>query len=143
MRPDSMRSFIERSITEYLSEHYPELDGVINFQDGCQFLVPIFNKLLSVPDEDEAEAQFSVNGVKLKLIKKSVHRSESIGLEEAFNLDFDSYNVFGEKLTEAMHENCCICGEPLNGPGNDPEPFMSADTGRCCDGCHLKFVLPI
>jgi hypothetical protein len=61
---------------------------------------------------------------------------------EAFNLDFDDITVFGEKLTEAKEKYCCICGEPIDGYGNNPEPFMSADNGRACDGCNLKFVIP-
>lgn len=64
------------------------------------------------------------------------------GVDNAFDLDFDSYNVFGEKLTEGMHEACCICGEPVEGYGNNPEPFMSSTEGVCCDGCNLKFVIP-
>jgi hypothetical protein len=60
----------------------------------------------------------------------------------AFNLTFEDYNVYGEKLTEAKENFCCICGEPIEGYGNNPEPFMSAEDGRCCDGCNLKFVLP-
>jgi hypothetical protein len=62
--------------------------------------------------------------------------------ENAFNLDFEDVNVFGEKLTEARERYCCICGEPLEGYGNNPEPYMYADDGRCCDGCNIKFVLP-
>lgn len=60
----------------------------------------------------------------------------------AFNLTFEDYNVFGEKLTEAKENFCCICGEPIEGYGNNPEPFMDADEGQCCDGCNLKFVIP-
>ena len=26
--------------------------------------------------------------------------------------------------------------------GNNPEPYMSAENGRCCSSCNLKFVLP-
>lgn len=63
-------------------------------------------------------------------------------LEEAFNLDFEDYNVFGEKLTEAKEDFCCICGEPIEGYGNNPEPYMSSADGQCCDGCNLKFVIP-
>lgn len=63
-------------------------------------------------------------------------------LEEAFNLDFEDINAFGEKLTEAKENFCCICGEPIEGYGNNPEPHMSADEGRACDGCNLKFVIP-
>jgi hypothetical protein len=63
--------------------------------------------------------------------------------DNAFNLDFDDYNVFGEKLTEAKERFCCICGEYIDGYGNNPEPYMSADKGQACDGCNLKFVVPM
>ena len=63
-------------------------------------------------------------------------------VEDAFNLTFEDYNVYGEKLTEAKENFCCICGEPIEGYGNNPEPFMDADRGQCCDGCNLKFVIP-
>lgn len=59
------------------------------------------------------------------------------------DLDFEDVNVFGEKLTEAKHENCCICGEPIEGYGNNPEPYMSADKGQACDSCNLHFVIPM
>lgn len=66
-----------------------------------------------------------------------------VTLDGCFNLEFESYNVFGEKLTESRkYDYCCICGEPLEGYGNNPEPYMSADEGDCCDGCNLKFVIP-
>lgn len=35
---------------------------------------------------------------------------------------------------------CCICGEPNEGYGNNPDPYKT--TGRCCDACNLKFVIP-
>lgn len=63
-------------------------------------------------------------------------------LEEAFNLDFEDYNAFGEKLTESKESFCCICGEPIEGYGNNPEPYMTSTEGQCCDGCNLKFVIP-
>jgi hypothetical protein len=63
--------------------------------------------------------------------------------DNAFGLEFDDVNVFGEKLTEAVEPYCCICGEELDGAGNNPEPYMSSDKGRCCKGCHVKFVVPI
>lgn len=64
--------------------------------------------------------------------------------EDYFNLDFDSVNVFGEKLTEAKRQQCCcICGEDLDGYGNNPEPYMSSDSGSCCDACNVKFVIPM
>jgi hypothetical protein len=63
--------------------------------------------------------------------------------DDAFDLDFDDVNVYGESLTEAKHEDCCICGEPIDGNGRSPEPYMSADRGLCCSSCHLHFVAPM
>ena len=63
--------------------------------------------------------------------------------DNSFDLHFDTINAYGEKLTEAKQLYCCICGEPLEDHGNNPEPFMHADSGRCCDGCNLKFVIPM
>jgi hypothetical protein len=62
--------------------------------------------------------------------------------EDFFNLDFDDINVYGEKLTEAKENRCCICGEDIDGYGNNPEPYMSADKGRCCDACNVKVIIP-
>jgi hypothetical protein len=69
--------------------------------------------------------------------------TDATELEEAFDLSFDSYNVFGEKLTEAKENFCCICGEPVDGHGNNPEPYTSSSNGQCCHGCFLKFVVPM
>lgn len=63
--------------------------------------------------------------------------------DNAFDLDFDDVNVYGESLTEAKHDDCCICGEPIEGNGKSPEPYMSTDNGLCCPSCHLHFVAPM
>jgi UDP-N-acetylmuramoyl-L-alanyl-D-glutamate--2,6-diaminopimelate ligase len=55
------------------------------------------------------------------------------------NADID---VYGNKLTESKEDFCCICGEPLHDYGNNPEPYLYADEGRCCDACNFKFVIP-
>lgn len=34
---------------------------------------------------------------------------------------------------------CSICGEPLEGYGNSPEPI---NIGRCCDKCNIEVVVP-
>mgnify|MGYP003303642297 CR=1 FL=1 len=61
-----------------------------------------------------------------------------------FALDFESINAFGESLHEAKEEHiCCICGEPFEGYGNNPEPYVSVENGeKCCNACNLKFVIP-
>ena len=39
--------------------------------------------------------------------------------------------------------NICVVNDPLDDKyGNNPEPYMSAENGRCCSSCNLKFVLP-
>ena len=74
--------------------------------------------------------------------------------ELAFNQEFDDINAYGEKtnnrdshyqknLSEATSSKkfiCCICGEESEGYGNNPEPVRK--TGRCCDACNRKFVIP-
>lgn len=60
-----------------------------------------------------------------------------------FAQNFDNINAYGEKV-ECLHESkeeiCCICGEPIEGYGNNPAPYK--EEGRCCDACNLKFVIP-
>jgi hypothetical protein len=66
-------------------------------------------------------------------------------VDDAFNQDFESVNVYGEKLTEdksAEKNTCCICGEDFLGEGHDPAPYMPSDSGVCCDACYHKFVEP-
>ena len=64
-------------------------------------------------------------------------------IENPFDLTFESYDVFGKKLIEAQEEDksdlCCICGEPIEGYGNNAEPYKD---GFCCDACNYKFVIP-
>ena len=42
-------------------------------------------------------------------------------------------------LTESKAKTCCICGEEIEGHGNNAEPY---EEGTCCDACNLKFVIP-
>ena len=67
----------------------------------------------------------------------------TLDTDNVFNLNFDDINVYGERLTEAKEHFCSICGEPINGAGYSTEPYMYSDGGKCCDGCHIKFVLPL
>ena len=58
--------------------------------------------------------------------------------EEAFEQNFKSVNGLGEAFDDVF--TCCICGEETTGYGNNPEPVRH--TGRCCDACNRKFVIP-
>lgn len=55
-------------------------------------------------------------------------------------IDEHASDYYYEDLNEAKEKICCICGEPLEGYGNNPEPYKHE--GRCCDACNLKFVIP-
>lgn len=66
-----------------------------------------------------------------------------LDVDNAFDLDFDDVDVYGEKLVESKQRFCCICGEPVEDDGHNPEPYVSSDSGVCCDACELKFVLPL
>ena len=105
--------------------------------------VKVMDYDLSIKKEEDRK-KFSVVQASEKEFKAEYEdrMTDATELEESyFNLDFDAINVYGEKLTEAKEQNCCICGEPLEGYGNNPEPYKTA--GRCCDGCNLKFVIPL
>lgn len=71
---------------------------------------------------------------------ESFSADEEVTADEAFELTYEDYDAVGNRLNEAMDTTCCICGEPLDGYGNNPQPY--ADDGRCCDGCNIKFVIP-
>jgi len=60
-------------------------------------------------------------------------------LDEAFFCTFDDINVYGETLHEGKQDTCCICGEEIEGYGNNAEPYKK---GTCCDACNIKFVIP-
>lgn len=71
---------------------------------------------------------------------KSFSADEEVSADDAFDLTYEDYDAIGNRITEAMDTVCCICGEPLDGYGNNPQPYV--EDGRCCDGCNLKFVIP-
>jgi hypothetical protein len=61
--------------------------------------------------------------------------------DTASDAKFD--DVYDDRLTESLQEDletCIICGEPIEGHGNNPAPV--SETGKCCDACNLKFVVP-
>jgi hypothetical protein len=37
---------------------------------------------------------------------------------------------------------CCFCKEDIEGMGNNPEPLVPYDEGRCCDLCNDIIVIP-
>ena len=68
--------------------------------------------------------------------------TESFESINEFALDFTDVNAYGEKLHEGKVNEfvCCICGEEVEGYGNNPSPVK--EDGKCCDACNKKFVIP-
>ena len=41
-----------------------------------------------------------------------------------------------------MESRCCICGNELEGYGNNPDPVDDFEEGKCCDVCDKVLVIP-
>ena len=138
---------LEESYTEALAGSGYDIIGADFTDSGDQFVISLNH---NISDLEEAANELSVCLAEIGIYVTDWNSNGSNvivfnldpNVEDAFNLTFEDYNVYGEKLTEAKENFCCICGEPIEGYGNNPEPFMSADSGQCCDGCNLKFVIP-
>lgn len=123
-------------------------DIIYYYDNGILFdknKVKVMDYDLSIKKEEQRKHFANINKTPDKEFKAeySDRMTDATELEEAFNLSFEDYNVYGEKLTEAKEDHCCICGEPIEGYGNNPKPFKNASEGQCCDGCNLKFVIPM
>jgi hypothetical protein len=124
-------------------------DIIYYYDDGILYdknRVKVMDYDLSIKKEENRKHFANVDKAPDKEFKAeySDRMTDATELEEdAFSLTFEDYNVYGEKLTEAKENFCCICGEPIEDYGNNPEPFMSAGEGQCCQGCNLKFVVPM
>lgn len=132
----------EKDVSKLMSS-----DIIYYYDDGILYdknKVKVMDYDLSIKKEENRKHFANVEKTTEKEFKSEYEdrMTDATELDEAFNLDFEDYNVFGEKLNEAKENFCCICGEPIKGYGNNPEPFMDAEDGRCCDGCNLKFVIP-
>lgn len=90
--------------------------------------------------EGPSQTYYSIEELEAALVTKGLKSLEqSSQLEEAFNQDFEPVDVWGYSLRESVI-TCCICGEEVDGYGNNPEPYRQK--GKCCDACNIKFVIP-
>lgn len=37
---------------------------------------------------------------------------------------------------------CCICGNKIDGFGNNPWPIIDDEDSECCDACNTSVVIP-
>jgi hypothetical protein len=51
--------------------------------------------------------------------------------------------VNGRDLPARLELNlCCFCGQDFGQFGNNPEPLVAFDEGRCCNDCNSSRVIP-
>ena len=122
-------------------------DIIYYYDDGILYdknHIKVMDYDLNVKHEEDRKKFGNVDAISDKTFEDEYEDrlTESIYLENEFNLDFDDVNVFGEVLVEGTAASfvCCICGEEVSGPGNNPSPIK--ESGKCCDACNRKFVLP-
>lgn len=130
-------------------------DIIYFYEDGMLFdknHMKLMDYELAVKNEEERE-KIDIEKAPEKEIKR-VYADRIIGakFEESIShkniyestheldLDFDDIDIYGKTLRESKKEVCCICGEELDGYGNNPEPYKQS--GKCCDACNIKFVIP-
>lgn len=108
--------------------------------------VPVLDYDLNVKNEEE-RPKISADATSDARFKdvyqdRMTDRTFAESLEEDFYLDFDDINVYGVKLKEGKEAEytCCICGDDFEGYGNNPAPYK--ESGKCCDACNRKFVIP-
>lgn len=115
-------------------------DIIYYYDDGILYdknRVKVMDYDLSIKKEEDRKKFANVNQASDKEFKAEYEDrlTDATELEEAFNLDFDDVNVYGEKLNEAKEAYCSICGEPLDSEGH------STEKGIVCDGCNLHFEI--
>lgn len=130
-------------------------DIIYFYEDGILYdknHMKIMDYELAVKNEEERE-RIDIEKASEKELKR-VYADRIIGAEfeeslsnsdtyepiHELDLDFDDIDSYGTTLRESKKEVCCICGEELDGYGNNPEPYKKS--GKCCDACNLKFVIP-
>ena len=107
--------------------------------------VPVLDYDLNVKNEEE-RPKISADATSDERFKdvyqdRMTDRTFAESLDD-FYMDFDDVNVFGIKLQEGKEAEytCCICGDDFEGYGNNPAPYK--ESGKCCDACNRKFVIP-
>lgn len=130
-------------------------DIIYFYEDGILYdknHMKLMDYELAVKNEEEREL-IDIEKASEKELKR-VYADRIIGAEfeeslannsiyesiHELDLDFDDIDIYGKTLRESKKEVCCICGEELDGYGNNPEPYKQ--NGKCCDACNLKFVIP-
>ena len=124
-------------------EDYPEIYASVNpdYWVDYEEIIPAEEDDIN-PLEEKLENKIDED-VKNRILEKIKNKNIKT-LKE----DFEDENVSEpvEKDEEPVEEEledehkCCICGEPIEGYGNNPFPVKTE--GDCCDKCNAEVVIP-
>ena len=124
-------------------EDYPEIYASVNpdYWVDYEEIIPAEEDDIN-PLEEKLENKIDED-VKNRILEKIKNKNIKT-LKE----DFEDENVSepAEKDEEPVAEEledehkCCICGEPIEGHGNNPFPVKTE--GDCCDKCNAEVVIP-
>lgn len=124
-------------------EDYPEIYASVNpdYWVDYEEIIPAEEDYIN-PLEEKLENKIDED-VKNRILEKIKNKNIKT-LKE----DFEDENVGEpvEKDEEPVEEEledehkCCICGEPIEGYGNNPFPVKTE--GDCCDKCNAEVVIP-
>lgn len=124
-------------------------DIIYYYDDGVLYdknHVPVLDYDLNVKNEEE-RPKISPDATSDERFKdvyqdRMTDRTIAESFANDFYLDFEDVNAFGIKLHEGKEAEytCCICGDDFEGYGNNPVPYK--ESGKCCDACNRKFVIP-
>ena len=124
-------------------EDYPEIYASVNpdYWVDYEEIIPAEEDDIN-PLEEKLENKIDED-VKNRILEKIKNKNIKTSKE-----DFEDENVGEpvEKDEEPVEEElkdehkCCICGEPIEGHGNNPFPVKAE--GDCCDKCNAEVVIP-
>ena len=124
-------------------EDYPEIYASVNpdYWVDYEEIIPAEEDDIN-PLEEKLENKIDED-VKNRILEKIKNKNI-----KTLKADFEDENVGEsvEKDEEPVEEEsedehkCCICGEPIEGHGNNPFPVKTE--GDCCDKCNAEVVIP-
>lgn len=124
-------------------EDYPEIYASVNPDYWVDYeeiipaeeddINPLEEKLENKIDEDVK------NRILEKIKNKNIKTLKADLVDENVDEPVEKDEKPVEEELEDEHK-CCICGEPIEGYGNNPFPVKTE--GDCCDKCNAEVVIP-
>ena len=122
----------EKDVSKLMSS-----DIIYYYDDGILYdknKVKVMDYDLSIKKEENRKHFANVDTASEKEFKNAYEdrMTDATELEEVFNLTFEDYNAYGEKLTESRELVCTYCGEPIEDGGH------TVPEGVYCKGCYRR-----